>query len=259
MALKQLKTKAAPAAAKQEMPTIACEAGYTKPDNTIVPLITEFNLAKNALKEATEAVKLMEPEVKRIGVAEWIKANVGRVGEPISSIKLVDPLGSVLRLTGQDRYPIADADPVQELFETDFHLDVNEFVQLTLKASFNNGVFLDKDGNFSESIYNAFNAAIQAVADKFKVQNPLSSKQVLQPKPGFHKDRWTKFNVVQQKQIFGVMPNVIALSPQVTAKEQVVAGTMHGPEAEPALVPTAEGCAVAPGSARDSQNASSAV
>jgi hypothetical protein len=244
MALKQFRTvKAAPATAKQEMPTIACEADYIRPDGSVVPLITEFNTAKTTLKEATEAVKLMEPEVKRLGVTEWIKANVGRVGEPISSIKLVDQRGSVLRLTGQDRYPIVDADPVVELFETGFKQDVNEFVQLTLKASFNNEVFLDKEGNFSESTYNAFNAAIQAVADKLKVQNPLSSKQVLQPKPGFHKNRWTKFNVVQQRQLFEVMPNVIALSPQVTVKQPVAVAY---PMSEPQPVKATEAVVGAP-------------
>lgn len=222
MPLKDIAVKTPKAkAGKSEMPVIEINAMVEVQDaegiTTKQPLITVFNKAKSAMKDAEAKVKELEPEVKKLGVMEWIKQNVDKgPGEPLSSIKLVDPNGSVCRLTGQERYPLADAEPVVEVFENVLHQDVNQFVQFTLKAKFNSDVFLDGEGDFQEEIFEQFKAAVDNVAKKLGVASPLTATKVLAPKPGFHKERFVNFNAVQNRQIHDVMPNVIALSPLVT-------------------------------------------
>jgi len=228
MALKDISVKTPKAkAGKSEMPVVEINAMTTVTDAEgvakQVPLITEFNKAKLAMKDAEAKVKEMEPEVKKLGVLEWIKANVDKgPGEPLSSVKLIDPNGSELRLTGQDRYPLADAEPVDVLFTETLHEDINQYVQFTLKAAFNSKVFLDADGDFQEEIYEQFNQACAAVAKKLGVANPLSATKVLQPKPQFHKERWVNFNVVQNRQLFDVLPNVVTMTPLVTNDKPAV-------------------------------------
>lgn len=222
MPLKDLSVKTPKAkAGKSEMPVLEVNnmVDVTNAEGVVTqqPLITVFNKAKQAMKDAEAKVKELEPEVKKIGVMEWIKQNVEKApGEPLSSIKLVDPNGSVCRLTGQERYPLADAEPVVQLFDDTLHQDVNQFVQFTLKAKFDSNVFLDSDGDFQEEVYEAFAKACADVAKKFNRPNPLTATKVLSPKPNFHKERWINFSATQNRQIHDVLPNVVALSPLVT-------------------------------------------
>jgi hypothetical protein len=184
-------------------------------------LLTEFNLARAEFKAAEARVKEFEPLVKQAGVKEWIRANVAASpGEPVTSIKLVDQNGSETRLTGMDKYPVADPEPVGVLFEEVLHVDPNEHVQYTLKAAFDSKVFLDKDGNFDEKIYEIFKKAIDDTAKKLNVPSPISAVKVLSPKPSFHRERWAMFNAVQQAQIFKVLPNQITLTPIITHDSQ---------------------------------------
>jgi len=234
MPLKQINAPVAKAKkSKTEMPSVTLDTTTNVVDSAgevkVVQLLTEFNKARAAQKAAEAVVKELEPQVKEAGVREWIKANVENApGEPITSIKLVDQNGSETRLTGMDKYPMADSEPVVELFEgalsdkvKELKEDVNSYVQFTLKAAFDSKVFLDAEGDFSEKIYQAFKKAIDETAKKLNVVSPLSAAQVLSPKPGFHKDRWNKFNVVQQTQIYKVLPNTVTLTPLVTNEPTV--------------------------------------
>lgn len=205
----------------KEMPSVVIDATTNVVDASgnvhTCQLLTEFNKARAAFKQAEAQMKELEPQVKKLGVREWIKMNVDNSpAEPITSIKMVDSNGSETRLTGMDKYPICDAEPVAAVFEEQFGKDVNQYVQFTLKASFNSKVFLNADGDFDQRIYEAFKAAIDATAKKLNVPSPLEATKVLQPKPGFHKDRWTEFNVIQQTQIHEVLPCTVTLTPLLT-------------------------------------------
>jgi hypothetical protein len=218
---------------KTEMPSVTLTASVSIVDDKgerTAQLLTEFNKARAAYKLAESQMKELEPSVKEAGVREWIKVNSANApGEPITSIKLVDLNGSETRLTGMDKYPIADPEPVEALFDDVLKADANDFVQFTLKASFDSKVFLNKNGNFDQRIYDAFKVAIDATAKKLGVASPLSTVKVLSPKPDFHKSRWEKFNVVQQSQIFKVLPNTITLTP-LTTNEPVPAPATATPD-----------------------------
>jgi len=236
--LKDIKTPVATAKkSKSEMPSVVIDTkvNVVTPDGIVkeAQLLTEFNKARAAFKAAEAQVKDLEPQVKKAGVREWIKANVANSPrEVVTSIKLIDANGSETRLTGMDKYPMADSTPLAALFEDDGPLsktngdeptDINDYVQFTLRASFNSKVFLNNAGDFDEKIYLLFKKAIDDVAAKLKVPSPIDAVKVLQPKPDFHQKRWGLFNVVQQVQLFDVLPNQVTLTPLVVNEPVVSA------------------------------------
>lgn len=180
-------------------------------------LLTEFNLAKAAQKDAENRVKQFRPLVEDVVVKEWLRANVNNAGngDVITSIKFTDANGSELRVTGMNKYSAAAVEPVEALFE-DLDQNVNDFVQFTLEGHFDSTAFIDEAGSFDEARYKAFKTAIDKVATELGIPSPLTAVKVLKPKDEFHNVRWAKFNLAQQIKIFKAMPNQITLTPLET-------------------------------------------
>ena len=138
---------------KSEIPTI--EVGGS--------IVGAYNLAVASQKKAEAEGKENRPAVEEFGVAEIFRNNVDNPTNPITSVKLVDETGAMVRVTSQDRYSAVDPDAVERLFENLNDADPNEFVQEVVKPAFDAKVFYGQDGNFRDEVFNAYQRAIQKV------------------------------------------------------------------------------------------------
>jgi len=207
MALKSLKVNVLEKATakKEEIPAFAQKGD----------ICSRFNTAKENLKVAEAVVKELEPELKAKALPNLFEFNVANPNNPISSVKLVDSTDSVVRISFTKKYSAANADLTEQVFEG-LGADINEYVQRTVKVAFDNKVFLDKDGNFSEKVYDAFKKAIDEVSKKLNVESPLTGKEVVEPKPNFHDIRWEAFPTIEsQGKLYEALKNVVSLTPVV--------------------------------------------
>jgi len=202
MALKSIAkvVETAKPAGKSDMPEFSIKGN----------LITRYTEAVAAMKTAEETVKELRPDLLSKGLAHLFQHNT-TTHSAVSSIRLVDD-ESACRLTFQDKYLAANADVVDAVF-TAMKQDINQFVQETIKVSFDSKVFLGKNGETDVKVYGAFKAAIDATAAKLGVASPLSAKAVVLPKPNFTEVRWSKFNAEQNAQISTVLPNTVTITP----------------------------------------------
>jgi len=203
-------------AKKTEMPmaSIVTTTNVITPEGAkAVQLLTEYGKAIELAKKVEERVKALQPQVREACVREWAAANLENVpGEPIPSIKVVDANGTTFRVTGQDRYANCDEGKASVMLEA-LNVPEDAVMQFKLKARFDDDVFLDENGEFDRAKYDQFNEAIQRVANKLGVQNPLQVEKVVQVKPDFHKVRWHIGNTVtKQLAIFEAIPNTVTLT-----------------------------------------------
>jgi hypothetical protein len=190
-------------------------------------LVARFNKAVADQKAAEAIVNECKPLVLKAGLKEIYETNVTNPTNPVSSVKLIDEMGAVVRVTSQNRYSAVDPDMVVNLFEelgtaTSTEIDPNEHVQEVVLPSFNNAVLYTTDGTFSDAIFNAYQAAIKKVTveliTKGKLspgtESPLVGKRMFMPKPTFGVARWSAFPQVElQDKIFGVMKNTVTCTP----------------------------------------------
>lgn len=210
----EIKSKKAP---KAEMPKVAIltTTNVASGDGfKSVQLLTEYGKAIHLAKKVEDLIKRLQPQVREACVREWARVNLDNVpGEPISSIKVVDANGTTFRVTGQDRYAACDEGKSAMLCE-ELKVPEESIIQFKLKAKFNDDVFLDQDGEFDREAYDAFNAAIRAVAKKLGKPSPLQVEKVIQVKPDFHKIRWhIAPTVAKQLAIYEAVPNTVTLTP----------------------------------------------
>lgn len=202
MALKQLKTvdTSTVTTSKSKIPVINVDMNIT----AFVNLDREAKDAKARRDEVAD-------EVRVAGLNEIYKLNCGRPGAPETSVKLQDGEGSVATISMQERYSVVDSAAAEALFE-ELGKDINQYVQqvVTVKK-FDNSVFLDKNGTFDEGIYKAFVEAVNGVAKKLKIANPLQTAIEVQPKPSFHTIRFTEFNAKQQARISETLKSTVTV------------------------------------------------
>lgn len=179
-------------------------------------ICARFNVAKANLKAAEAVVAELEPELKQAALPNLYEFNVANPNNPTSSVKLVDGEGAVVRVSFTKRYSASDADVAEQVFKG-LGADINLYVQRTIKVAFDNKVFLDADGSFSEKTYNAFKKVIDDTAKKLGVVSPLTGKEVVEPKPDFHDKRWEAFPTVEsQGKLTEALKNAISLTPVVS-------------------------------------------
>jgi hypothetical protein len=206
-----------------------------KNDEAVIrPLVEAFNDASTRADEAEAAVKELEPHLKLMGVSFITSHNCGTPLDQWTSVKLEDHAGEKTRVSSTQRYPYANGDLVGACFESlkaaspqpdsndaraveahEEKYDVNRYVQETVAASFDNKFFLDEKGNFSKARYDAVFAAMDVVAKKLSVTNPLSCKTIVQPKPEFHSKRYQVFSADENAKIHAVLPNTVSISANV--------------------------------------------
>ncbi len=179
--------------------------------------VTRFNALDAQIKDLEAEKKELRSQLEQIGLTKLFTHNLANAHTPVDSVKLQDEEAGLVRLSFQDSYKAADADNASALFETlGEGVDINSFAHETVKAAFSETAFLDETGTFSPEIFAAFKEAIDKVAAKFKKTNVLESKTLVQPKPGFHAQRWTV-------PAFGTVDKQFKVQQALPAKVMVVA------------------------------------
>lgn len=216
MALKKLKVKmaSAPATKPGEAPVIIIEGD----------LVEQYNKA-DAQEKAAKAVKEdLRPEILEIGCTEVYRRCIATPADPACTVKLQDERGEVLRVQFTSKYGVVpDVDVADALFEelSDAEgnpVDINDFLEERVAATFNCDVFNGTDGKFSKAIYDKFRLAIERVAASLEVACPLETVKVVKPLPVLHEKRWTVFpDVEAQQKLTLACPNTTQIVP-VTRK-----------------------------------------
>lgn len=196
--------------------------------------IARYVKARQDLEDAQAIVDQLEPTLKAAGCREIFNHNTEDPTTPWSSVKLQDNNDAMVRVSFTAKYSAANADAVEAAFETirtvdGEEVDVNNYVQETLKASFDSDVFLKKTkvvdesgkeitvSEFDQNRFDTFNAVIAAAAEKLGVANPLSAKRIVTARPEFHNLRWSRFDAAAQATIQKALPAVVSMSHKVKA------------------------------------------
>ena len=215
MALKRLKVKLAaqPATKSGDIPVILIEGD----------LIKQYNTADKQVKDGEKLMKDLRSEVLEIGLENesgLYSRNIADAAHPITTVKLQDDEGEVVQVQFQNKYGVVpDLEAAEEFFAdakrlTGKPVDINDFMQETVVAKFDCGVFLDAQGKFQQAIYDKFRTAIEKVATQLAVACPLESKKVVAPLPVLHEKRWAVFPVIEaQKRLTQLCPSTIAIKP----------------------------------------------
>jgi hypothetical protein len=216
MALKKLRVKmaAAPATKPGEIPVVTIEGD----------LIKQYNSADGQAKAAKAVMEDLRPEILELGLREIFERSVAHPKEPSLTVKLQDEQAEVLRVQFTARYlQVADLEGAEELFGSlrgpdGKPVDINDYLQETVAAKFNCGVFLDTDGKFQQTVYDKFRTAIERVASQLKVPCPLETTKEVRPLPSLHEKRWEAFpDPVVQVNLTRICPNTTQIVP-VTVK-----------------------------------------
>jgi hypothetical protein len=160
--------------------------------------IQELNKASADLDDAKARFELAHKKVQDIGVRELAKRNVTAPLQPLSSLNVEDTTENSAMVTLTNRYKLCDEAVAVTLFEDELHCDVSSVVRKTVKASFDSSVFLT-NGQFDQAKYDAFHKAVMAVAAALNVEDPLSSKIIIEPLDNFHDRRWVAFPTVEKQ------------------------------------------------------------
>lgn len=211
MALKRLKVKMTQTQAKAGEPVCVVVAG---------DVVTRYNRADAAMKEAESQMKELRPEILELGTEEIFATSCRQPTDPVLTVKLEDEEGSRLRVQFTKRYgPVVDVEAAEALFDglrdrNGRKVDINDYVQETVVGKFNSKVFLDAEGNFDPKIYACFRKAIETVAAELHLPCPLTTEKVVVPKETFHLERFKLFGSAEaQRRLSALMPNTTQIVP----------------------------------------------
>lgn len=209
---------------KDEIPVVKVEGDMMK----------RFNEAKKQVKDAEAVIAELQPHVHQYAMEKIFEHNCApNCLKQLTSVKLQDytvdedtqeeTAGEVTRVSFTSRYNSCDAEQVDAAFAEFSGRDINEYVAETLKATFDDKVFLDADGNFDKKVYDKFRTAIERVArelglknDDGTVKSPLNTRRVLITKPDFHERRFRDFDAEENFTLAKVLPNTIQCTPART-------------------------------------------
>lgn len=99
--------------------------------------------------------------------------------------------------------------------------DINDYVEWDVAAYFDTSIFIGKSGMWSQTRYAAVLEALQAVADAYFVDNPLSCAKQLQVKKEWFTLRFADFTPKQNLALAKVIPCATTLEPVRPAKPEV--------------------------------------
>lgn len=218
--LKDISTLATakPKKSRKEIPTTRVEGD----------VVRRYNEACDQMARAEAVCKELSPELTEVGMEMVFQHNCTPGNKPINSYIIVDGeddeskgTGSVM-FTWQRKAKACDPKVVEAFFGSvktreNKAANVNDYAGWTPVASFDAKVFLvvDKTGKpkFSQERYDAFLAAIQAVAEQFQVPNPLSCTKAFGPQPDFQERRFKDFDAETNISIAEVLPTSTSLEP----------------------------------------------
>jgi hypothetical protein len=231
IALKRISAPVAEApAAKSDVPVVKIAGTH----------VTAYNKAVAAQKEAEAIVAEHRPDVLKDAMKEFHSYNIKNPVAPASSIKVMDENGSVILISGQNKYSAVNADiccgildQIAKARGTDAEgkplkeIDPNEFVQEVVAPKFDTGVLYNQDKSFNEEIFAAYQKAIAACTEQLVkdgklavgTASPLVGERKFMPKATFHTARWSAFpKVSEQRALQEALPNTVTLKPVLTVE-----------------------------------------
>jgi hypothetical protein len=191
-------------------------------------LVSKFNKAVSDQKDAEARVGEVRTKLLEKGISHLYEHNIGHPTAPVKTIELTDKTGSAVRLTSQAKYSAANPEAADALFDAlalrhpDIKIDINDYVQEAVTASFDSKIFQDSDGRFNEKIYLAFAAAVEKVTKELVAKqalpsgtvSPMKTTKKVVPLGTFDEQRYVLFDAIEeQNSIREVLPNTITLTP----------------------------------------------
>lgn len=208
--IKSLETKPKKKSAK-EVPSIDFSGDAVK----------RYNEAQDQIANAEAVCKELAPSLIDTGCRFVFEQNCTPGNKPINSVNLVDDRGEKLMVTWTRKPKVMDAAAVEAFFDDKKTLakkpaNVNDYAVFVPVATFDAKIFLVANPKtarieFAQERYDAFNEAVQKVADKFGVTNPLSCGKVFVPQPDFQERRFVDFDVDTNLDLMEVMPTSVSL------------------------------------------------
>lgn len=199
-------------------------------------LVARFNTFKEMADDAKAKAEEARLRVLNEALSTLYDYNIQHPTATVKTIDVVDTTGSVARLTSQNKWSAANPDAVEALFESlgekypELDLDVNEFVQETISASFDSSIFNSgEDGKFDQEIYDAYADAISKVTASLiakkkipsRTESPLKTTKKVLPLDSFNEKRWVLFtDVKDHSAIRDVLSNTVSLSAVSTVADK---------------------------------------
>jgi hypothetical protein len=181
-------------------------------------IVTRFNEARDAIKQAEAVVDMLKPELVDAGLEAVFENNCQPDKAVISSVNLADTeTGQTVQFTWTRKNLKCSKPSVTEAFSVlrtveGKKANINDYVYYVTVAEFDGSVFM-VNGKFNEERYAAFVNALQDVSDQFGVANPLSCGKALKVKPDFHDRRWKDFDPETNRELQTVLPTQVGLEP----------------------------------------------
>lgn len=220
MSLKTVAVKTTVAEAPASAPAI--------PDFDVKKIdIAAYNAAVAAKKEAESTIAKLRPQIMLAGLKNLFDTNLENPKHPVSSVRLRDEEKAVVRVTFQDRYSAPNLAEAEEFFAS-LKLDINDFLQQSVAASFNSGIFV-VNGEFNKKVFDSYRIVIgqttkELIACGLLAKNtasPLDTVPVVQVRDEFHAKRWEAVPTVSgQTALSAVCPNTVMLTPVVELAEK---------------------------------------
>ena len=173
-------------------------------------LVNNFVRSINAAKEATATANKAKEALREVADRAYFE-RVCEDRRTIPSIELVDSTGAVATYTSQNKYSLTDVDTVNKLFK-ELHRKADNYCVEVVSASFDSSLLMGEDGTLNVDLFEAYFDAIDAVANRFKVKNPLVSTTAVKVKPDFHEKRSSEFTASQNLSISGTLSNTVTLT-----------------------------------------------
>lgn len=183
--------------------------------------VKRYNEAQDQIANAEAVCKELAPDLIDTGCRYVFEKNCTPGTKPINSVNLVDADGEKLMVTWTRKSKAMDAAAVEAFFDGMKTLakkpaNVNDYAAFVPVAAFDAKIFMVANAKtarveFSQERYDAFNEAIQKVADRFSVASPLSCGKVFVAQPDFQERRFVDFDVDANMALMDVMPTSVSL------------------------------------------------
>ena len=204
-ALKKLKVALPETAPENGKPTVAIEG----------TVVSEYNEAVRLIKSSEAIKEKLAPEIKKAALAHLYQFNSEHPTAPITTVAVKDAKGAGANVSFKNAYAAElDEKVALAVLEQVGCPDPNLYLAESLRITFDGSVFVDENGDTRLAYYKAMQSAIQVVADKFKLANPLATRKVISLRPAFHEGRFAMWpEVAAQEQLSKAIPNQISVTP----------------------------------------------
>lgn len=203
-------------AVKASMPEAAFHplmVGIKQPVAAYVTLVKE-------IKASAEKLKGMERYLKERGVGEVFAINDGQSPkEQVSSVRLADVDATeqdpTAMVSVKDAYAAFDTEQAEAMIASLAKVDgkalkADDCLDWEVKATFDTSAFNGPKG-FERARYEAFWEALEDVATRFGVENPLQCGKVRVVKEGFHQERFQLLKLMDNLQLHTVLPATVSI------------------------------------------------